>query len=56
MNPKEGGPPPRVTPAELLAEHPIEDREAQGNVLALRGGREPPKDLIIRGLPDWQKR
>jgi FkbM family methyltransferase len=56
MNPKEGGPTPRVTPAALLAEHPIEDREAQGNVLALRGGREPPKDLVIRGLPDWQKR
>jgi FkbM family methyltransferase len=56
MNPKERGAPSRVTPADLLAEHPIEDREAQGNVLALRGGREPPKDLVLRGLPNSQKK
>ena len=52
VNPQERGPALRVEPADLLAAHPIEEREAQGNILALRGGREPPKDLVLRGAKD----
>lgn len=52
VNPPERGPLARITTAELLTEYPIEDTQAQGNILALRGGLTPPKDLILRGPKD----
>jgi FkbM family methyltransferase len=33
---------PRVEPASLLAAHPVRDPNAQTDLMALRGGREPP--------------
>jgi FkbM family methyltransferase len=32
-----------VEPAELVAAYPVEDHDNQTNLLALRGGRQPPK-------------
>jgi FkbM family methyltransferase len=33
-----------VEPADLLAAHPVETFESQTDLMALRGGREPPKE------------
>lgn len=52
VNPPKRGPVARITTAELLADYPIKDTQAQGNILALRGGLQPPKDIILRGSKD----
>jgi hypothetical protein len=44
INPKEGKPLPRVEPAELVAALPIDRPDLQADLLALRGGREPPTE------------
>jgi len=35
---------PRVEPADLLAEHAVDDSSSQTDLMLLRGGREPPKN------------
>ncbi len=55
VNPPERGPLAQITTADLLAAYPIEDTQAQGNILALRGGHQPPKDVILRGPKDALK-
>ena len=44
IHPKDRKGLPLVEPADLLAAHPVDDAQSQADLLALRGGREPPKD------------
>jgi FkbM family methyltransferase len=44
INPRDKKGLPRVEPADLLAGHPVDDASSQTDLLALRGGREPPKE------------